>query len=136
MAGKCINQYFYHGSQFGWFAHPIFTTEGGFPAVMVENVKRQSEAEGLTKPRLEQFDDYWTQRIKGTSDFLGINHYTTHLITGPGLDPLAKSPSWLKDIGAVTTMDVGGDSASEWLRVRFLILCQIRDASHFFLAQS
>ncbi|KOB70293.1 Glucosidase [Operophtera brumata] len=87
--------------KFGWFAHPIFTTEGGYPAVMVENVKHQSEIEGLSKPRLEQFDEYWTQRIKGTSDFLGINHYTTHLVTGPGVDPLAKSPSWLKDIGAV-----------------------------------
>lgn len=84
---------------------------------MVENIARQSEAEGLRKPRLEQFDAYWIQRIKGTSDFLGINHYTTHLITGAGVDPIAKSPSWLKDIGAVTTMEVGGDSASEWLRV-------------------
>lgn len=87
---------------------------------MVENVKRESEAEGLTKPRLEQFDEYWTLRIKGTSDFLGINHYTTHLVTGPGIDSLAKSPSWLKDIGAVTSMDVGGDSGSVWLRVSLL----------------
>nr|BAM18283.1 glycoside hydrolases [Papilio xuthus] len=103
--------------KFGWFAHPIFTAEGGYPAVMIENVAQQSAAEGLPKPRLEQFDDYWIQRIKGTSDFLGINHYTTHLITGAGVDPIAKSPSWLKDIGAVTTMDVGGESASEWLRI-------------------
>ncbi|XP_063375634.1 myrosinase 1-like isoform X3 [Cydia amplana] len=102
---------------FGWFAHPIFTVEGGYPAVMVNNVARQSEAEGLPKSRLEQFDDYWINRIKGTSDFLGINHYTTHIITAAGVDPIAKSPSWLKDIGAVTTMEVGEDSASEWLRV-------------------
>lgn len=84
---------------------------------MVENVAKQSMQEGLTKPRLQQFDDYWIQRIKGTSDFLGINHYTTFLVTGPGVDPTAKSPSWLKDIGAITTMEVGEDSASEWLRV-------------------
>lgn len=84
---------------------------------MVENVALQSAAEGLPKSRLEQFDDYWIQRIKGTSDFLGINHYTTFLITGAGVDPTAKDPSWLKDIGAVQTMEVGGDSASEWLRV-------------------
>lgn len=103
--------------KFGWFAHPIFTSEGGYPAAMVDNVAKQSDAEGLPKPRLEQFDEYWIERIKGTSDFLGINHYTTHLITGAGVDPTAKSPSWLKDIGAVTTMEVGDDSASEWLRV-------------------
>ncbi|XP_068626681.1 myrosinase 1-like isoform X1 [Battus philenor] len=103
--------------KFGWFAHPIFTEEGGYPAVMVENVAQQSAAEGIPKPRLEQFDDYWIQRIKGTSDFLGINHYTTYLVTGPGVDPTAKSPSWLKDIGAVTSLDVGGDSASAWFRV-------------------
>ncbi|XP_026320224.1 myrosinase 1-like isoform X2 [Hyposmocoma kahamanoa] len=103
--------------KFGWFAHPIFTEQGGYPAVMVENIARESMQEGLTKPRLQQFDDYWIQRIKGTSDFLGINHYTTFLVTGPGVDPTAKSPSWLKDTGAVTTMEVGEDSASEWLRV-------------------
>lgn len=84
---------------------------------MIENVARQSAAEGLSKPRLEQFDEYWIQRIRGSSDFLGINHYTTHLITAAGVDPIAKSPSWLKDIGAVTSLEVGGDSASEWLRV-------------------
>lgn len=89
---------------------------------MIENVARQSEAEGLPRSRLEQFDEHWIQRIKGTSDFLGINHYTTFLVTGPGVDPTAKSPSWLKDIGAVTTMEVGGDSASEWLRVNYLLL--------------
>ncbi|XP_013194176.1 myrosinase 1 isoform X2 [Amyelois transitella] len=103
--------------KFGWFANPIFTADGGYPTVMVENVARQSQAEGLPKPRLEQFDSYWIQRIKGTSDFLGINHYTTHLITGAGVDYSAQSPSWLKDIGAITSMEVGGDSASEWLRV-------------------
>ncbi|XP_049879412.1 myrosinase 1-like isoform X1 [Pectinophora gossypiella] len=103
--------------KFGWFAHPIFTDEGGYPTIMIENVALQSEAEGLSSPRLQQFDEYWTQRIKGTSDFLGINHYTTHLVTGVGVDPTAKSPSWLKDVGAVTTMEVGGESASDWLRV-------------------
>ncbi|XP_045494857.1 myrosinase 1-like isoform X1 [Colias croceus] len=103
--------------KFGWFAHPIFTEEGGYPSVMVENVAQQSQAEGLRKSRLEQFDDYWLNRIKGTSDFLGINHYTTHLITGPGVDPTAKSPSWLKDIGAVTSLQVGESTASEWFRV-------------------
>lgn len=84
---------------------------------MVENVEKQSMQEGLTKSRLQQFDDYWIQRIKGTSDFLGINHYTTFLVTGSGVDPTAKSPSWLKDIGATVSMEVGEDSASEWLRV-------------------
>lgn len=108
--------------QFGWFAHPIFTEEGGYPAAMIENVAQQSLAEGLPKSRLEQFDQYWIQRIKGTSDFLGINHYTTHLVTGAGVDPIAKHPSWLKDIGAITSMKVGGDSASEWLRVTLFCL--------------
>ncbi|XP_047510000.1 myrosinase 1-like [Pieris napi] len=103
--------------KFGWFAHPIFTEEGGYPPVMIENVAQNSQAEGLPKSRLEQFDDYWIERIKGTSDFLGINHYTTHLITGPGVDPIAKSPSWLKDIGAVTSLEVGEATASEWFRV-------------------
>lgn len=89
---------------------------------MIENVARQSEAEGLARSRLEQFDDHWIERIKGTSDFLGINHYTTHLITGPGVDPSAKSPSWLKDIGGITSLEVGEDTASEWFRVMLLFI--------------
>lgn len=90
--------------------------------MMVENVEVQSLAEGLPQPRLKQFDSYWIERIKGTSDFLGINHYTTHLIVSAGVDPSAKSPSWLKDIGAVVSKNVGGDSASEWLRVSTSLL--------------
>ncbi|XP_050681332.1 myrosinase 1-like isoform X1 [Leptidea sinapis] len=103
--------------KFGWFAHPIFTENGGYPQVMIENVAQQSQAEGLRKSRLEQFDEYWINRIRGTSDFLGINHYTTHLIMGAGVDPTAQSPSWLKDIGVVTSLEVGEPTASEWFRV-------------------
>lgn len=87
--------------------------------MMVENIRSRSMQEGYTTSRLQQFNDYWIQRIKGTSDFLGINHYTTYLVTGPGADPTAKSPSWLKDIGAITSLEVGEDSASEWFRVNF-----------------
>lgn len=103
--------------KFGWFAHPIFSTDGGYPAVMIEKVAHLSALEGLSEPRLVQFDDYWINRIKGTSDYLGINHYTTHLVTGAGVDQTAKSPSWLKDLGAITSNKIGDDSASEWLRV-------------------
>lgn len=87
---------------------------------MVNNIGHFSSLEGLNKPRLEQFDEYWIQRLKGTSDYLGINHYTTHLVTGAGVDPTAKTPSWLKDTGALISTKVGGDSASEWLRVSSL----------------
>ncbi|XP_077294043.1 myrosinase 1-like isoform X1 [Arctopsyche grandis] len=102
--------------KFGWFAHPIYSAEGGYPKVMIEQIGNRSKEEGLFRSRLPEMSEEWKNLIRGTADALGINHYTTHMVT-PGLDPTAKSPSWLKDIGAVISMEIGEPSASKWLRV-------------------
>lgn len=83
---------------------------------MIEQIGNRSLEEGLSRSRLPEMSEEWKNLIRGTADALGINHYTTHLVT-PGLDPTAQSPSWLKDIGAVVSMEIGKPSASEWLRV-------------------
>lgn len=105
--------------QFGWFGHPIYSKEGGYPKEMVERVGTNSALEGLRLSRLPVMSPETIARIKGTADILGINHYTTHLITA-GVDDTAQEPSWLKDIGAKVTLDIGESSASEWLRVGVL----------------
>ncbi|KAM9305033.1 lactase/phlorizin hydrolase-like [Gastrophryne carolinensis] len=62
----------------GWFGYPIFKT-GDYPEVMKTSVRERSLAFGLPKSRLPEFTESEKQRIKGTYDFLGLNHYTTVL---------------------------------------------------------
>lgn len=85
---------------------------------MVDRVAANSVLEGLRRSRLPVMSAETIARIKGTADILGINHYTTHLVTA-GVDGTAPVPSWLRDIGATITLDIGESSASEWLRVCF-----------------
>lgn len=59
----------------GLFAHPIFL--GDFPMVMKEGVRRKSVQQGLSESRLPTLSAEQIVLIKGTADFLGLNHYTT-----------------------------------------------------------
>jgi beta-glucosidase/6-phospho-beta-glucosidase/beta-galactosidase len=50
-----------------WFADPIFF--GDYPALMKESCGS----------RLPEFTDAQRQMLRGSADFLGLNHYTTTL---------------------------------------------------------
>lgn len=50
---------------------------------MRELVDAKSEAEGRNQSRLPVFDAEWKTYLEGSFDFLGLNHYTTELVT-PG----------------------------------------------------
>lgn len=54
----------------GWFAHPIY--KGDYPSVM-----RQVVGDRLPKFTDEELDD-----LKGSSDFFGLNHYSTRYARG------------------------------------------------------
>uniref|UniRef100_A0A672V7R2 Lactase n=1 Tax=Strigops habroptila TaxID=2489341 RepID=A0A672V7R2_STRHB len=62
----------------GWFAHPIFKT-GDYNEVMKTKIRERSLAQGLNQSRLPEFTESEKQRIKGTYDYFGLNHYTTVL---------------------------------------------------------
>nr|AJE75665.1 putative glycosyl hydrolase [Chrysomela lapponica] len=64
---------------FGWYAHPIFI--GDYPKVMKNNIRRRSLAQGYTKSRLPEFTPEEIEFIKGTADFLGVNMYSSALVT-------------------------------------------------------
>jgi len=70
-------------------AHPIYT--GEYAPVVREYIDRKSQEEGLTQSRLPSFDAKWTEIIKGSTDFFGLNHYTSSYVTNgqkgpPGVD--------------------------------------------------
>jgi len=49
----------------GWFAHPIYSADGDYPAVMKEYIARHSAEEGYPESRLPEFDQQWIEYIKG-----------------------------------------------------------------------
>ncbi|CAH0564482.1 unnamed protein product [Brassicogethes aeneus] len=62
---------------FGWFANPIYL--GNYPKVMIDLVAERSAKQGFPKSRLPKFTEKEIDYIKGTTDFLGLNTYTSFL---------------------------------------------------------
>ncbi|XP_066995748.2 myrosinase 1 [Anabrus simplex] len=65
----------------GFFAHPICSTEGDYPAVVRQIADNISKADGLTRSRLPYFSNEMVDYVRGTFDFFAINYYTSMLVT-------------------------------------------------------
>jgi Glycosyl hydrolase family 1 len=53
--------------QLGWFAHPVYSQTGDYPAVMKEYVARHSSEEGLLTSRLPEFTAEEIEMVKGSN---------------------------------------------------------------------
>ncbi|CAK1594679.1 unnamed protein product [Parnassius mnemosyne] len=67
--------------QWGLYAEPIFSEEGGFPKELSERVAQRSIEQGYPRSRMPEFTDEEKAFVKGAADFFGVNHYTTFLIS-------------------------------------------------------
>lgn len=103
--------------QVGWFAHPIY--KGNYPQVMIDRVGALSKQQGFSKSRLPQFSETEIARIHNTSDFFGINSYTSNLVTkNDRNDAGYPVPSFMHDMNVIEKQDPKWPgSGSEWLRV-------------------
>ncbi|XP_069695524.1 myrosinase 1-like isoform X1 [Periplaneta americana] len=62
----------------GWVLHPICSSAGDYPPLMKEWMAKRSKEEGYTRSRLPSFTLEEIEMIKGSYDFIGVNHYTTY----------------------------------------------------------
>lgn len=67
--------------QWGLYAEPIFSDEGGFPKELVERVAQKSAEQGFSKSRMPSFTEEEKAFVKGAYDFFGVNHYTANLVS-------------------------------------------------------
>lgn len=103
----------------GQYSHPIFSKTGGYPKVMVDAIRKNSLAEGLSDSRLPVIDEHQKNLIRGTSDFFFLNYYSS-AYAEPANVTTARTftkPSLLSDANVFTVQDVNWPvAASFWLR--------------------
>jgi lactase-phlorizin hydrolase len=73
----------------GWYANPIFG-DGDYPQVLKDQMVDVTKALKLPKNPLPEFTEEEKKLNKGSSDFFGLNHYTTRLIS-PSDGPIEPS---------------------------------------------
>lgn len=98
--------------EIGLNAHPLFI--GDYPKIIKDRVDRFSAEEGLTKSRLPEFSLEEIKFIKGTSDFFGLNYYTSRVTQNENTQNLKVSMS--KDCGCLTY------KKDEWPRAKSIWL--------------
>lgn len=79
----------------GWFAHPIFSKQGNYPQIMIDNIKRNSADRPWS--RLPEFTAAEINSIKGSADFLAINYYSSRLVKAKANYP--EEFDWEADAG-------------------------------------
>lgn len=101
------------------YANPVFI--GDWPQVMIDRVAYRSELEGYNSSRLPAFSAEEVSNIRGTYDFLALNHYTTYMVAATD-EPAIGAPSWELDAGGnAYQKDTWEQAAIGWFRVSFLI---------------
>jgi len=83
---------------------------------MKEFVARQRAEEGYAETRLPVIDAAWKDFIRGTSDFFGLNHYTTSLVECGQSG--GSETSYDRDQDSIQSADPSWpESSSGWLKV-------------------
>lgn len=98
---------------FGWYSDPVF--RGNYPADMIERIGRKSREAGLSKSRLPAFTEAEMAEINGTSDFLGLNYYSSSIAEHK---ELSNNGGYFDDQDLATSQDPAWPgSGSSWLKV-------------------
>lgn len=81
-----------------------------------------SKKQGYPRSRLPKFTEEEVAYIKGSSDYFGLNHYTSYLLQWAD-GPVGSIPSHENDLGITRHQDPTWPSgaSSNWLRVRIYV---------------
>lgn len=92
---------------FGMYMHPILSPAGNYPQVMIDQIEKNSEKQGFSKSRLPKFTPEEINRLKGTVDYIAINHYTSRIATlnDEANSAALREPSYEHDQGTILTSD-------------------------------
>ncbi|XP_041989106.1 myrosinase 1-like [Aricia agestis] len=63
----------------GLFNHPIFSKKGGWPPAIEQIIEKNSKEQGYPRSRLPSFTKDEIKLVRGTFDFLAMNHYTSRV---------------------------------------------------------
>lgn len=96
--------------QWGLYAEPIFSKEGGFPKEFSQIVAKKSLEQGYPRSRMPEFLNEEKEFVRGSYDFFGLNHYTGNLISAALYKTEYPVPSLYADV------DVGYFAPPEWQR--------------------
>lgn len=119
--------------QWGLYAEPIFSEEGGFPKELSQLVAEKSAAAGYLRSRMPTFTEEEKNFVRGASDFFGVNHYTSILISATKSKGDYPIPSLYADIDVGSYVpDDWPKSASVWLTVRTYFFSVIHIFTHYF----
>uniref|UniRef100_A0A6P7GSX6 beta-glucosidase n=1 Tax=Diabrotica virgifera virgifera TaxID=50390 RepID=A0A6P7GSX6_DIAVI len=104
-----------HKRQFvyGMYANPI--VYGNWPQIMIDNVAEFSKKQGFKESRLPAFSDEEIELIKGTYDYLAVNHYTSFMVKARAEPTLIVS--WDDDAGVdVYQKSTWETAAIDWFK--------------------
>ncbi|XP_026331740.1 myrosinase 1-like, partial [Hyposmocoma kahamanoa] len=88
------------------YMHPIFSEEGNYPQIMIDRIAAASVRQGLNVSRLRPFSNEQIKYLKGSADFLGLNHYhSSYVYRNPSVEGLYLVPSIGDDLAVGTFMD-------------------------------
>ncbi|KAJ8715710.1 hypothetical protein PYW07_010192 [Mythimna separata] len=98
--------------EWGLFAHPIFSAEGGFPKEFGEALIEKNASLVLA-----DFTHEEKAFIRGTADFFGVNHYTASLVYGNKKQTESFLPSIMDELeyNYMEPDDNWPAAASSWL---------------------
>ncbi|XP_018320791.1 myrosinase 1-like [Agrilus planipennis] len=103
--------------EIGLYANPIFTSAGDYPTMVKDTIRRRSAAEGFPYSRLPELTAQEIEYIKFTSDFFGVNHYTTYMAADRQM--YSSDPEYFLDLEVTywqPQLD-WEDTAVDWVKV-------------------
>lgn len=85
---------------------------------MIDRIAERSKLQGYESSRLPEFTPEEIEYIKGTSDFFGLNHYSSDIVYYVG-EYGEDTPGFYNDQSTASTVDPNwGTSQASWIHVR------------------